>query len=947
MTIECAHPLVLILIPILLAGLIFSARFLRSRNKSKKLGEIVLRALVLTLITLSLAGISIKKSSDLTTTIFLADLSDSTKASWDVEADFIKSAISKMGSDDQAGVVVFGSDAKIEQFVSDKKIFTEFQSSVSGAATNLEQAVQTAMALFPADSARRLVLITDGSENMGNLSNAVSLFTADAGATLELKVLKLDREIASEVYVSDVTLPETISEGDEFQVKVSIYSSQATNARVSLYSGRSLKGEKEVALTKGINQLVFKDKGVEGGLKSYRVTVDADVDTVTVNNTYSAYTRVEARSRILVVEGDRGHGNAFFKVLDACNYAYDVVTPKAVPVAIADLSQYQSVVFLDVYADDLRKGFLDSLETYVKDYAGGFVCLGGPNSYALGGYRDTAVERILPVNMDLEGEKQIPKIAMTMVIDHSGSMSSPASDKTNITCMDVAKQAAINALDSLRNIDQVGVLAFDDSYTWVTPLADLEDKNLVTAQISTIQSDGGTSIYPALAEAVRALKKSDAVFRHVVLLTDGQDGFRQYDKILDDAKNSNITISTVAVGTDADAHMLKQLAEKGQGRYYYSDAGSALPRIFAQEVFLSTKSYLINEEFLPVITNSHEVISGIFEEGTPSLYGYVATTPKAQATVVLQSHREDPILALWQYGLGRSVAFTSDGSGEWTGNFTAWEKYPSLWKNLLEWTISKSELGSDILTTSQEGNSAVIHYETKDYGSDTKISAVITGEDGKSKEVTLKAVMPGVYETRTELGEVGVYTINVRNSDGGEVIKNFNTATAMQYSLEYRYADVKNVLDQFVKRTDGHFIDDSSQVFDSKLSGTLKRKDISDLLLVLSLLLFMLDILARRLRYDWLGKLLDKLTPVLKKKEKKEKKREEKSVKASVEKEKPEKVKEAKVEGKEEAKPESKKEKTVKEKPVKKKEEKKPSKKKNEADVIDTAALLNKKKNRQ
>ena len=588
-------------------------------------------------------------------------------------------------------------------------------------------------------------------------------------------------------------------------------------------------------------------------MKTKKKQWESAKDTVTINNTYSAFTTVEAAPRILVVEGNAGDSTAFEKILQACNYDYEIVTPSGVPGQIADLTQYQTVIFLDVYADDLREGFPDLLKTYVKDYAGGLVVLGGPNSYALGNYRNTPLEEVLPVKMELEGEKQIPKIAMTMVIDHSGSMSGPSTMKGSISKMTIAKHAAVNGLDSLREIDEVGVVAFDDTFDWAVPMQPVTDQDAIAEKIAGIEVGGGTSIYPALEAAMKQMEQSDAVLKHIVLLTDGQDGYHEYDSLLSEMNDRGITLSTVAVGEDADCDMMEWLAKKGNGRYYYSDAGSSLPRIFAQEVYLSAKSYLINEEFTPEIVNSHEIIRDIFTEGSPSLLGYIAATPKALSTVILESPREDPILTVWQYGLGRTAAWNSDGTGNWTGNFAGWDHYAKLWRNLIDWTISNSELGNDTLQVEQEASSAKITYHTEEYSADTSISAVITDEDGNQRNITLQAAAPGTYEAEVPLEQIGVYSINVRNQKGSEVVKNINTAAAMQYSREYRYADVSNTLENFARQTGARYIDKPQEVFDSELTGAVTRTELTMLLMALAAILFLLDVLIRRMHVDWLG----------------------------------------------------------------------------------------------
>ena len=311
MQLEFARPWALVLIPVMVA-LIVGIRITKKKISSKVIGELVVRSVVVTLLVLAFSGISIRKQSDVTTTVFLIDMSDSLKDNWKKEIEFVRESIAKMPSKNETGIVVFGADAQIEQFVTDKKAFTDAGSKVIGTATNIEQAVTTAMALFPDGSAKRLVLLTDGAENEGNVAD---IATSVAGADIEVKVKSYDSSVDEEVYVSGVELPETISKGDKFEVNVDIYASEATNAKVSLYSGRTLKGQKEVALQKGDNKLVFSDQGVENGIKSYKVVVESEKDTVSVNNTYSAFTKVEAPAKILLVEGEKDESLLFQEIL--------------------------------------------------------------------------------------------------------------------------------------------------------------------------------------------------------------------------------------------------------------------------------------------------------------------------------------------------------------------------------------------------------------------------------------------------------------------------------------------------------------------------------------------------------------------------------------------------------------------------------------------------------
>ena len=957
MRIEFLRPWALVLFPVLLGIILWMSRSMRIRSRAKKAGYLLLRCVILLLLVLALSGVRLQKDSKATTTIFLVDVSDSMGENVQEAESFVRASIAELPAKNQTGIVIFGADAKIEQFVTDKKLFTEIQSQALTTATNLEQAVQTALAMFPEESAKRLVLLTDGVQNEGEITNLASTFSLH---DIELKIMRYDSISGDEVYVSDLSVPDVIHVGDQFQVQADIYSNTATEAVVTLYSGRILKGQQSVVLQKGNNRLVFLDEGVETGLQNYRVTVEAAKDTLSANNSYSAFTQIDSKPRILAVEGEAGIGQGFRDILDACGYSYDMVTPSGVPDKIAELAQYKSVILINVYLDDLREGFTDCLESYVKDYAGGLIVAGGEDSYALGNYQDSVLEEILPVSMSLEGEKEIPKMAIALVIDHSGSMGSSSVDGGNsgTTCMDIAKQAAVSALDSLRPVDEIGVLAFDDRFDWAVPLQEADDLDAIKSKINSVQVAGGTSIYPALEEAVKSISKSDAQIKHIILLTDGQDGYNQYDTVLDTIQNEGITLSTVAVGSGADTRTMERLAEQGNGRYYYSDASKRLPRIFAQEIFLSGKSYLINEEFVPVIVNSHDIIQNIFTDGSPSLYGYIAATPKQTATVVLESHRGDPILTLWQCGLGKTIAWNTDATNQWTKDFAGWGPYAQLWRNMIDYTISDTQLGGDSLEVVSHSTSATVIYAPENYTTETQITAVVTDENGEKQEISFYPTAPGKYEGEIPMSEQGVYSINIRNQQGEEIVKNVNTAAAMQYSVEYRLDGSTASLEQFAEQTGGIWITSPDQVFDTVLNQVKAKTDMTDLFLWTAVFLFLADIFVRRWNLDYMeqiaklfrkihGRLLAWNTQFRKKKAAKSQANGEVSGRHLQEEKEELKSVQSEVSGTEEPETAAKKKTKASKGSRKQRGDSKKSRKQNAVQVIDTAALLKKKEERE
>ena len=845
MSITFQYPWILLLIPVVVGLLIFSMRFMYSRNMAQKISRILVRFIVATLLILALSGITFKLVGKDVTTIFLVDVSDSVKEKRGDVTTFINESIKTKGRHDYVGVIAFGGDTRVEQFISKDVTFTGLMTEVDTQATDLEEAVNIALAQMPEDSAKRIVLITDGNENEGSLNMTASAVIASG---VDFEIVRLEENVSSEVYVANVTVPKEVGVGENFSIQVEVESNVACPATVKLYSGRTLKGQQRVNLQKGTNQFIFKDTQTDEGLKTYRVVVEADEDTVFVNNEFSAYTNIETTLPILVVEGENGKAKELQGILDSIGKKYDVVSPGTVPTTMSDFLEYSAIVFVDVYKDDLREGFLDNIDDYVRNYGGGFVATGGPNSFAPGGYRETPLEDVLPVYMDPTGQNEIPSIAIEMVIDQSGSM-----DDGNgiITNLDLAKESAVAALDNLReDKDYVGVIAFTSTIDRIVPLDKVGDKDAVKDEIYKLSANGGTSIYPAIANAALDLSKCNAKVKHIILLTDGQDSNSSYDDLIKTINEAGITLTTVSIGDGSNDALLTMLAESCGGRYFHTDLNTDVPRIFAQEVYLSSNNYLINEEFTPIVTSSDQIIREVAADGMPVLKGYVATSLKERSIQALRSPYDDPILAYWQYGLGKTVAWTSDVTGEWSGNYSGWENNQLLWHNILQYVTEDMGMEGAYVDVEQRGSKAFIHYSTEDFGPDTKVKATVFDDEGNVKEITLDPTRPGEYIAEIDTKNTGVYSINVQQSEGDTVVGSTNTAAIMQYSLEYRFYPNNTLLEDYAAVIGATFLENASDVFLNPPEFVKNRYNLTTTLLLLTAIFFLCDIAIRRFHID-------------------------------------------------------------------------------------------------
>ena len=827
---------------LLLAEWILYVRQMRYRGRF----YLAVRLVLLSFLILALFGLQIRIGKSKTATVFVVDSSNSNREHLEQIGDYLQHTVSKMPSGNVYGIVTFGKDALVEQFMSDRQ-FGGFMTLPEKTATNFEEAVSRALTMIPPDAAGRIVVLTDGKQTQGDIRNMAQALTA--GKTEYLTILYEDEE-KEDAYIENVVLPAYLHPGDKYAITVLAESNYDTDAVIAVYHGSAQTDGYSVHLNKGSNRFVLNDRVPEdmaaGSMESLRVQIRADGDTCPENDSYAAYSVVESVPRVLVVTGPDSSATELNRVLQAAGCDYTSVSALNAPDTMEDMLAYKSIVLVDTYIDDLPSGFLKNLEPYVKDYGCGFVCCGGDNSYALGGYRDTVLETVLPVDMRLKTVNELQSMAMVMVIDHSGSMGGGLGTASNL---DLAIKAALVAVDNLQDTDQVGVLTFDDQYDWQVEMTPVDDRTAIKNKIKAIPSGGGTTIKPALQEAYDVISKSTASKKHVVLLTDGMGETSDYRDVIKDYANGGVTLSTVAVGAGADTKLLEQLAKSCGGRYYYSSLAADVPKIFAQEVFLGGDSYIQNGDFTLAVSRNNELTNNLFAEGWPMVYGYISATPKTASNAVITAAEKDaPILTTWQYGLGRSVAWNTDVTGEWSGAFIGKDDYVQLWKRIVDYAAGNANMGGDKVNVETAGEATKVVYRTQDYTAQTEIQATVIGPDGEDREIRLYATAPGIYEADVPTDQTGMYHLNVRRTEGGTIQSYLTTAAVVQFSDEYKFdVTTQDYLD-FVNRY-GRIIREEDAVWTSIETRNRERRSLTNLLLGLAILLLLADVAMRRFQY--------------------------------------------------------------------------------------------------
>lgn len=849
MSVEFLKPFWLLLLPILFAFVLFVAwKGDFSSAFSKKL-ETGIRLFVCMLLVLALASPQFVKQTDRATTIFVVDRSASVDQG--KSGAFLEEAYAAKGKKDEIAVISFGKEAGVEVMPTLEGNFPtdHFLSFVDEGATDIESAVRLAMGIFPENVGKRIVLLTDGEETQGD---ALGIIGTLSSPNITLDVFSTAKAQEAGVQITALELPEVANKKTSYDITLQLYATVETTAEVRLFKENTLIAKEEITVSSGESRVVFADKTDTGGGVTYRAEITPEIDDTTKNNQAYAYTYIDDVPRVLLV-GNKENTEAWQGILAASGLQVEEVSPKGVPMAMESLEGYNSIILANVSAKELTTGFLPLLETYVRTLGGGLVVSGGAEAYALGGYFKTPLEDMLPVDMELKTEGETPDLAMVMIIDRSGSMTAGT---YGVTQLEMAKEAAIRSLDSFQEKDQVGIIAFDDKFEWVVPITKVAGNKVeITDKIAKIQPGGGTSILPGLVEGVDQLVSTVAKEKHIILLTDGQAEQTGYDSVLREMEKQGITLSSVAVGGGADATLLKELAEGGGGRYYFTDEFTDLPEIFATETLLAGKEYLNHRSFYPKVGSASGILTGI--DSVPKLDGYVGTTAKSRGDVVLVSDREEPILATWQYGLGRTAAWTPDVGGGWTREWLSQPAGTAVLRNTVGW-VGNTKMDEEIRLSGRAGASNGTLRVEMPYNPDVSgLTATVLSSEGTPYETTLIATAPGIYEGEFATSAQGAYvaSLSVKKKDGTQ--QNMSGGFTLPYSAEYdmsKKGEGAGLLPEMATVGVGRVLTQGQEVFETAPQASLTPKDMSQWLLALGLGFFLLDIALRRFAV-WRGRL--------------------------------------------------------------------------------------------
>ena len=828
----------------------------------QRITSLLLRVAFVVLLAIGLSRVARTTTSSKVCTVYLLDVSDSVPDASLADAQrIVQEAIDKKPVDALVRVVTFAARPRMLPVADNEKQapaiarHTDAVNPRAGAATDIASALRLAYGLFPAGYLKRAVVASDGVQTDGDL-------LAEAERAREfgvrLFVVPYTQAVPGEVAIRELRVPTDAKVGEPFELHANIFSSREQKVRLTLRQGEAingLDGIKQVTLAPGENDVKFKSVVRIAGDVTYALDLtEAEHDRFKENNKMSAAVAIPGPPVVLYIEGNPARANYLQGALTAQQFDVDVRGPRELPTNIRELERYDFVIVSDTPAEAVSMAQQEAVESYMRDLGGGFLFAGGPSGYSLGGWQNTTFERILPVRMDADKRREEPAVAMSLIIDRSGSM-------TGLP-LEMAKQAAKATADTLAADDLLEVIAFDGVPTRIVRFTAARHRARIQNDISRIAAGNDTQIFPALDAAYQSLSVVRAKRKHAILLTDGVAPPGGIRELVATMAAEGMTVSTVALGTGIDEALLKMISEVGNGRFYKVADPNQLPRIFTRETELIARQAAVEEYFQPRVVGPADFLRGIDMNHAPFLHGYVATRMKASpAQEILQSELSEPLLARWRIGLGWSLAWTSDVKNLWAVEWLRWPGYGQFWGQLVREHMRQKkrqvfDMRAEVDMASGRAKAVIDAIGGDDRfqnGLDAKLT--VTGpEHMKPTALAMRQTAPGRYEADFPLEKFGAYTLKAaleRTSDSNKKVAVAESYGHVNYGYPREYlafAPDVATLTEAARIAGGSTNATADVVFSAAGESVRYHEDLWPRFIWVAIACFFLDLLLRRLR---------------------------------------------------------------------------------------------------
>ena len=849
-TLTFARPEALYLLAGVALVLIWSLFWIR---RFADIGAPLLRAIVLALFVLALAGPETVSRNTGVTRPVVVDLSASITAPMRAWTRSLLVDRLKLSPEDPA--IVFGAAPRVERVGDVVKLLGEQSGCLQcdPGHTNIEAALDKLSAEVR-DTGGPDVLVTDGWENQGQAANAVSALLA---ARIDLAIFTPPgAQDLPNVAVASLQMPPVLPRSRAFALGVTMLNLNRVPVRgvLTLYQGNKQLEQRDVELPAGEKRLDFNVEPAATGLVSYQAVFKPQnpaQDIYPEDDSAQGWVGIGARRRILIVTEKARSAADLETVARKAGFEPQTVTVGAGQFN-ASLSGYDAVILDNVPRSSLAPAAQQAMVHYVES-GGSLAMVGGDRSFGLGGYQGSPIARVMPVEMKPPQHKE-SNLALVLIIDKSGSMG-----RNNKLVY--AKAAARTVTQTLKNNDYLAVIGFDSQPFVLVPLEPLSKSRPYFDQlVDRLRAAGTTYLMPALEEAYRMLAASGVALKHVVILTDGETGgtaAMYYDMVSKMHREGGVTVSTVAIGDRANVPLLQAISRYGGGGFYQTDSPQTLPRIVLADVRShGAELTMVEKNFVPIAVRPNPILKELANRQLPALKGYVSTGLRPGADLSLYVNRSgvrEPVVAGWKYSAGRALAVTTDASGRWSKLWVENGILAPLWSRLLAWMTPNAAAPQEDYGVAMGYRDGRVVVRITDYSAQTAtsarmMSALVTEPDGRKTQAFFSEDVPGEIEGSFEAHRPGTYFINLEPPAGSnrKIPPLAYTVSPAVWAEVPRPAPNYGLLEELASATGGHLNPPPESLHLSRPTVE-HRTSLNPYALVAAMLLLIAEALVRRL----------------------------------------------------------------------------------------------------
>jgi hypothetical protein len=656
-----------------------------------------LRALAACGLVLTLADPRLRLASSGLDLWVLADRSDSAAGAMTAQSREIETILERSrGNDDRVYYVDYAGDVVRRDRGDPVFEGVTYQ-------TRTGRALEYALAEMGVGRASRLLVITDGyaTEPLGAAAEKV----LRSGVPMDFRLLT--EAVAADWRIAALSIPPRVLAGESFLVEFTIAGHGEGSVPWEMMRGGKVAASGTATVHAGVAHVRLTDRLGSGGAVRYEARVKPAEDAHPENNAAGGWIEVAGGPRVILLTNYPDDPLA--KLLGAQGLTVEQINDGGA-LNPARLTGARAVVINNVPAHKLSREFMAALDFFVREQGGGLLMAGGENSFGSGGYFASAIDELLPVSMELRKEQRKLATALAIAMDRSGSMSMQAG--AGLTKMDLANSGAARAVELLGDLDAVSIHAVDTMPHEVVALAQVgPNRNQIIETVRRVVSaGGGIVVRQGLRAGAEQLKNAKTGTRHMILFADANDSRQQlgdYLEAVDELRAIDATVSVIGMGTenDRDAQILKEVAQRGGGRIFFSSDANELPAIFAQETVSIARSAFIKEPTGTKPTPGWAEIAARAPQWLTTVDSYNLSYLRDGATASLISTDEyaAPLVATWQRGAGRVGAVSFPLGGEFSQRIRGWAGYGDFVQTLSRWLAGEDAPTGLALRTDVDG----------------------------------------------------------------------------------------------------------------------------------------------------------------------------------------------------------------------------------------------------